>query len=220
MGPLLDVERAALDAIRERVRRQAVTRVFTLRHDYTRVLLDRQKTRRFLRAELGGRRLELVAFEHSLYYCAADRWPTLLRNVFDVLLAPTGAIHCVLMSARSDEPATTTWLYNHFAGEFFGHLNDQDLRALGEELRRDPHFGQAQILTRTDRVQFFVDDFRALMSVVWMVLLYPNVHRYTTAQRREITEHVYRTLFAKRKPLVQDQDHLVLYRGLREPGLI
>ena len=58
------------------------------------------------------------------------------------------------------------------------------------------------------------------MSVVWMVLLYPNVHRYTTAQRREITEHVYRRLFARRRPLFQDQDHVVVYRGLRCRGLI
>ena len=68
-------------------------------------------------------------------------------------------------------------------------------------------------------MRFFVDDFRALMSVVWMILLYPNVHRYTAAQRREITEHVYRHLFAERKPLFQDQDHLVIYRGVRK-GLI
>ncbi len=66
-----------------------------------------------------------------------------------------------------------------------------------------------------------MDDFRALMSVVWMILLYPNVHRYTTAaERREITELVYRRMFARRKPLLQDQDHLAIHRGLRERGLI
>jgi len=36
------------------------------------------------------------------------------------------------------------------------------------------------------------------------------VHRYTAAERREITEHVYR----------QDHDHVVIYRSLRERGLI
>lgn len=65
-----------------------------------------------------------------------------------------------------------------------------------------------------------MDDFRALMSVVWMILLYPNVHRYTAAERREITELVYRRMFPRRKPLLQNQDHLVIYRGLRERGLI
>lgn len=143
-----------------------------------------------------------------------------MSNVFDVLLAKTGAIHCVLMSASADNPATTTWLYNHFAGKFFGHRNDQDLRAFEREPRRDRRFARAEILARTDRVRFFVDDFRALMSVVWMILLYPNVYRYTAAERREITEIVYRRLFARRKPRLQDQDHLVIYRGLRDNGLI
>ena len=53
-----------------------------------------------------------------------------------------------------------------------------------------------------------------------MILLYPNVHRYTAAQRRQITEYVYRQFFARRRPLFQDQDHLVIYRGLRGRGLI
>jgi hypothetical protein len=217
---LLDVERSALGVIRERIRRQSLTHVFALRHDYTKVFLDRGATQRFLRTELGGRRLDLIAFEHSLYYCPAAEWPTVLRNVFDVLLSTQGAIHCVLMSSSADDPATTTWLYNHFAGRFFGHRNDQDLRAFARELRRDRRFARAEVLVKTDRVRFFVDAFRELMSVVWMILLYPNVHRYTAGQRREITEHVYRSLFAKRKPLLQEQDHVVIYRGLRRKGLI
>jgi hypothetical protein len=217
---LLDVERAALAVIRERVRRQAVSHVVALRQDYTEVLLERDRTRAFLARELGGERLDLIAFEHSLYYCPADRWPALMANAVDVLLRPTGAIHAVLMASRAADPATTTWLYNHFAGKFFGHVNDQDLQALAAGMRRDRRFARAQILTKTDRVRFFVHDFPALMSVIWMILLYPNVHRYTTAQRREITQHVYRRLFARRRPLYQDQDHLVVYRGVRGKGLI
>jgi hypothetical protein len=58
---LLDVERSAIDVIRDRIRRQSLTHVFTLRHDYTKVLLDRDETRRFLRRELGGRRLDLAS---------------------------------------------------------------------------------------------------------------------------------------------------------------
>ena len=30
------------------------------------------------------------------------------------------AVHAVLMASRSDDPTTTTGLYNHFAGRFFG----------------------------------------------------------------------------------------------------
>ena len=217
---LLDIEKTALAVINERVRRQALTHVVTLRDNYTEIFADRDKTRRFLREELGGKRLHLIAFEHSLYYCPAERWRPLLDNVFDLLLAPTGAIHCVLMSSSATNPSTTTWLYNHFAGKFFGHTNTQDLRAFARDAVRARWFGRAQILTKTDRVRFFVDDFRALMSVVWMILLYPNVHHYTPAQRHEITRHVYRHLFARRKPLFQDQDHLVIYRGVRGRGLI
>jgi hypothetical protein len=217
---LLDIERSALEVIRERIRRQALTHVFALRHDYTKVFLDRDATRRFLRRELGGRRLNLIAFEHSLYYCPADQWRAVLLNVFDILLSKVGAIHCVLMSSSARNPSTTTWLYNHFAGKFFGHRNDQDLSAFADRLRRDRRFGRAEIFSKTDRVRFLVDDFRELMSVVWMILLYPNVHRYNPGQRREITEHVYRSLFAKRRALLQDQDHLVIYRGLPGKGLI
>jgi hypothetical protein len=217
---LLDIERAALAVINERIRRQSVTHVATLRDNYAEVLGDGDRTRRFLRDRLGGQRLHLIAFEHSLYYCPAARWRTILDNAFDVLLAPTGAIHCVLMSSRATNPSTTTWLYNHFAGRYFGHVNDQDLLAFARQAARGGWFGRAQILTKTDRVRFFVDDFRALMSVVWMILLYPNVHRYTREQREAITRHVYRKLFAPKKPLLQDQDHLVIYRGIRGRGLI
>ena len=110
---LLDIERAALAVINERIRRQAVTHVSTLRDNYTEIFADRDRTRRFLRGALGGRRLHLIALEHSLYYCPADRWRQLLDNVFEVLLAPAGAVHCVMMSASATDPSTTTWLYNH-----------------------------------------------------------------------------------------------------------
>jgi hypothetical protein len=217
---LLDIERAALAVINERIRRQSVTHVATLRDNFTVVFADRDRTRRFLRERLGGRRLHLIAFEHSLYYCPAANWRRILDNVFDELLAPTGAIHCVLMSSSARNPSTTTWLYNHFAGRFFGHVNDQDLRKFAVAAARGRWFGGAQILTKTDRVRFYVDDFRALMSVVWMILLYPNVHRFTREQREAITRHVYRTLFARKRPLLQDQDHMVIYRGVRGPGPI
>ena len=217
---LLDVERSALDVIWERIRRQSVTHVFPIRRDYTEIFLDRDRARRFLREELDGRRLDLVAFEHSLYYCPTAQWRSLLEIVVDELLAPVGAVHLVLMSATATDPFTTTWLYDHFAGKFLGRTNDQDLGGFARLLRRERSLGAAQILSKTDRVRFFVDDFRSLMSVVWMILLYPNVHQYTTAQRREITEHVYRRFFARSRPLLQDQDHVVIYRGVRGHGLI
>ena len=62
--------------------------------------------------------------------------------------------------------------------------------------------------------------FERFMSVVWMILLYPNVHEYTLEQREEITEFVYRTLWSRKKPLVQVQDHVVVYRGRGMRGLV
>src|SRR5688500_4877262 len=44
---LLDIERAALAVINERIRRQAVTHVFTPRDNYPAVFADRARTRRF-----------------------------------------------------------------------------------------------------------------------------------------------------------------------------
>ena len=97
---------------------------------------------------------------------------------------PSAAIHAVLMASRSDDPRSTTWLYNHFAGRFFGRHNDQDLRACARELRRDPAFAGRRCVTKSSRVEFFVDDFEQFMAVVWMILLHPNVHASRSTQQR------------------------------------
>jgi hypothetical protein len=110
-------------------------------------------------------------------------------------------------------PSSTTWLYNHFAGRFCGAHHDQDLRAFAGTLARDPALPDARVRSRASRVEFFVDDFERLMGVVWMILLYPNVHRYTREQMIEIIEHVHERLWRPGRPLVQEQDHLVCYRG-------
>jgi len=68
--------------------------------------------------------------------------------------------------------------------------------------------------------EVLVDPFTREAEAKCSIRLYPNVHRYTAVQRRETTEHVYRRLFSRRKPLFQDQDHVVSYRGLRGKGLI
>jgi len=68
--------------------------------------------------------------------------------------------------------------------------------------------------------EVLVDLFTREAEVKCSIRLCPNVHRYTPVQRRETTEHIYRRLFARRKPLLQDQDHVVISRGLRSKGLI
>jgi hypothetical protein len=57
---LLDLDRPALDVVRERIRRQSVRGVVTIKQDYNRVLLDPAATRRFVATKLGGKRVELI----------------------------------------------------------------------------------------------------------------------------------------------------------------
>lgn len=190
-----------------------------VRGDYGKLLGSDAATLRFRKRALGGRRVTLVTLHHSLYYAPRSAWPGLFRRIYQHLLAtrpgpgPTATIHAVLMSPRSDDRASTSWLYESFAGRYFGVVNDQDLRAFAGELRRDPTFADAQVEVRSTVVDFFVDDFALFMAVVWMILLYPNVHRYGPEQRIEITEYVYRELWSRGRPLVQRQDHLIVYRG-------
>lgn len=211
---LLDLDREALGILRERVRRQTTRHVFPHRADFHRLLLDREATTAFARRKLGGRRVHLVTLHHSLYYCPEAEWEVLFRNLHRHVLARRSAVHAVLMASRSANPHTTTWLYNHFAGKFCGHVNDQDLRRFGRRLKAGPAFADVHVSERTDRVTFWVDDFAGFMAVIWMILLYPHVHDYSPAQRRAIVEHVYHTFWRRRQPLIQTQHHLTLYRGI------
>jgi hypothetical protein len=206
---LLDIEEAALAVVAERVRRQGTERVALIPGDFTKLLKDRAAARRFRRASLGGRRMTLVTLHHSLYYAARSAWPSLFDSLIAEILSPAAAIHAVLMANRSDDPSTTTWLYNHFAGRFCGARNDQDLAGFARELRGNGR----RVLAKSTRIEFRVDDFELLMGAVWMILLYPNVHRYTREQRIEIIEHVYEKLWLRAVALAQVQDHVAVYRG-------
>ena len=215
---LLDIESEALDVVRERVRRQGTDHVYPLQGDYRSQLGDEQRIRRFRARRLGGRRMTLVTLHHSLYYSAESSWLPLMRGVYRSVLSaarsdgPSAAIHAVLMANRSRNPRSTTWLYNHFAGQYFGVRNDQDLRGFGRQLRCDPHFAGARIVAARSTVHFFVPDFEQFMGVVWMILLHPTVHRFSRPQQCEVIEHVYRELWSRELPLLQEQDHLVIYR--------
>jgi hypothetical protein len=218
---LLDIEDSALDVVAERIERQATDRVALIRGDYTTLLRDAAAARRFRAAHLAGRRMTLVTLHHSLYYAPRAAWRPLVEGIYREILArptagarhgPSAAIHAVLMASRSDDPSTTTWLYNHFAGRFCNAHNDQDLRGFARELARGARLPDARVLSQPAHVEFFVDDFERFMGVIWMILLYPNVHRYTRDQMVEIIEHVYDRLWCRGRPLVQVQDHLVVYR--------
>jgi hypothetical protein len=223
---LLDIEEAALDIVAERIERQNTQHVKTIQGNYRDLLLDKRNVRRFRHKELNGHRMTLITLHHSLYYSPKQIWLALFRNMFNVLLAnsssagPSAAIHAVLMANHSEDRTSTTWLYNHFAGRYFGAHNDQDLKGFARELRRDPALARARVMTKTSRVEFRVDDFERFMGVIWMILLHPYVHVYTHDQQSEITEYVYTKLWERNAPLVQMQDHLVVYRGKGIRGLI
>lgn len=217
---LFDIDKQALDIVRERIRRQCTDHVLTIYGDYTRTFLKAAQSKDFLKNKLHGKRVNLISLHHSLYYCQRSMWGNIFENLFRHILGPKGVIHAVLMASRSSSQQTTTWLYNHFAGKFFGCHNDQDLRRFKEELKNKPFFKDTQVLIRTHGVKFFVNDFAKFMAVIWMILLYPNVHRYTAAQKEEIAEFIYRHFWLKKRPLLQMQDHLVVYRGIDFKGLI
>lgn len=217
---LLDINGDALATVTERISRQETDHVATILADYNDIFLDSGRTEEFVRRELSGQRMDLVTLHHSLYYAGKESWRTLFANLISHVMAGSAALHAVLMANSSEDDQTTTWLYNHFAGKFCGVRNSQDLAQFGVELRDDPDVSGFQILTRTNRVKFFVDEFDKFMAVVWMILLYPQIHRYTETQREEITEFVYRRFWQPGRPLLQDQDHLVIYRGMACAGLI
>jgi hypothetical protein len=217
---LLDVNDCALDIIKERIKRQCTDHVIAIKGDYNKIFLNKNNSKFLFKHKLQGKRVHLVTLHHSLYYCEQRHWFEIFDNLYRNFLAPHAAIHAVLMNSKSTNQFSTTWLYNHFAGKFFGVQNDQDLRMFKKELQRAPVFRKAQVLLRTNSVHFYVDDFMKFMSVVWMILLYPGVHKYSLKQREEITKFVYERFYKKRQPLIQEQDHLVVYKGIKFKGLI
>ncbi|MCC5953834.1 MAG: class I SAM-dependent methyltransferase [Acidimicrobiia bacterium] len=218
---LLDRDPLPLAAIEAHVAAQGLDRVTTVTADYLEALGTAADARR-LRRQVGGR-AHLVLFHHSLYYSPRSLWPTLVGNAWRELLVradvddpPTAAVHAVLMASRSADPTTTSSLYARWAGRFFGAHNDQDLGEFARWLRRSDHLEGAQVATRRSTVRFDHPDFEAFMAVVWMLLLHPDVHCFSPQQQDEVTEWVYRELWAPGVPLRQEQHHLVLQRGSAE----
>lgn len=217
---LVDIEKRGLNIIKERIHRQYTDHVQTIPGDYRKYFLSPKAAKTFLKTKLANRKTDLITLHHSLYYSKESEWNCIFDNLFRFILAPKGAMHAVLMSSESNNPYSTTWLYNHFAGKFFGHRNNQDLLKFKKELFKNPIFHKAQIVSKTSYIKCFIDDFNKFMAVVWMILLYPSVHRYSLKQREEITEFIYKKFWNKKRPLLQQQDHLVIYRGVGFKGLI
>jgi len=217
---LLDLDKQELDIVKERIHRQHINHVVTILADYNKVFLNPKKTELFLKTRLSGKKVNLIAIHHSLYYCKETMWTMLFNNIYRQILAPLGAIHTVLMAAKCKNQYTTTWLYNHFVGKFFGEYNNQNLLEFKKQLRGERFFSKAYILSKTNCISFFVNDFAKFMAAIWMVLLYPNVYKYNLKQKEEITEFVYEKFWQKKKPLLQMQDHVVIYKGTGFRALI
>lgn len=217
---LLDLDKQALATVKERISRQHTGHVATICADYNRIFLNNNNLESFFKNKLGESKVNLVTLHHSLYYSPAACWEIIFENIYRKILASQGAIHAVLMASKSSNQYSTTWLYNHFAGKFFNCRNDQDLYEFKARLDKVKLFKDTKKLIKTQRVIFHVNDFTKFMSVVWMILLYPNVHKYNLAQRKEITDFIYRKFWLKKKPLIQEQDHMVIYRGIKGKGLI
>ncbi len=217
---LVDIEKSALDLLKERIQRQFTAHIHVMQADYRKLFLNQKTTKEFLAKKLDGKKVELIMLHHSLYYAEKQEWSSILENLFKIILAPKGAIHIVLMSAESKNPYSTTWLYNHFVGKFFNQKNNQDLLRFKKELSKNSVFRKAQIISKTSNVKCFVKDFNKFMAVIWMILLYPNVHRYNLKQKKEIVNFIYNKFWIKKRPLLQQQDHVVIYRSLGFKGLI
>ncbi|MCD4847493.1 MAG: class I SAM-dependent methyltransferase [Candidatus Aegiribacteria sp.] len=211
---LLDIDSVPLSIVKDRIQRQWIEHVTTIMADYNRVLVRPEKAEQFLKDKLDGRKPDLITLHHSLYYCDESVWKEFFVSLYRKILARRGAIHAVMMASNSEDRYSTTWLYNHFAGKFFNCRNDQDLNSFGAALEKNRVFSKAKILRQTHCVNFFVDDFEKFMAVIWMILLYPNVHKYSLEQKEEITDHIFDNFWMKKKPLVQIQDHLVIERNM------
>ncbi|MEX3008312.1 class I SAM-dependent methyltransferase [Hoeflea sp. TYP-13] len=210
---LYDIDGTALAIVAERLQRQMIEGVSLVSGDYTVDLADPQTAMRTLSSKLGGRPFDLVTLHHCLYYSSAAIWPVLVEALYDRVLAPGGAMHFALMSARETREGTTTRLYHHFSRMFFGAQTNQDLLLLKDELKVHPVFRKADISSETHEVTFWVDDFEKYMAVVWMVMLYPHGHRYTLDQRTQIIEFVIENFWRPRRPLIQAQDYLTVFKS-------
>ena len=85
---LLDIEKEALAAVKERIQRQDTRNVVTVLGDFNKSLANINKVQTFREKRLLGKRLELITFQHSLYYQKFKKWPAFIENIFKCLLAP------------------------------------------------------------------------------------------------------------------------------------
>lgn len=215
---LYDIDGAALASLKERLVRQQLDNVHLVQGDYSKDFLTPEVARQALASLLDGEKQDLITLHHALYYAPVSTWPDLITALYGHILAENGVMHMALMSARETRPHTSTWLYNHFAGKFFGSATDQDLLQLRQDLSLGTALKDCQIVTEKKDVTFWADDFELFMSAVWMILLHPHAHEFNLEQRVEITEFVIEQFWIPQRPLVQVQDYLAIHKlGIAPP---
>jgi hypothetical protein len=89
---LVDIEQAAIDIILERNKRQGINHARAVRGDYLSLLANEDSARRFVREVLGGRRMDLIALHHSMYYAPRGAWMDLIAAKYSHIPA-SGGMH-------------------------------------------------------------------------------------------------------------------------------
>lgn len=203
---LYDKDPDALDAVDAIVRRHMLNNVNLEVGDYLNDFRSGEAARETIASKFNGVQFDLITLHHSLYYCEPAIWPELLSRLNTYALSKPGALHVALMSSSTDQPYTTTWLYNRFARKFFGVSSEQNLLKLPEQMQKTAQ--DLSFSTSSSATRFRPTSFRELMAVVWMIMLYPDIHEYDLEQRMEITEFVFDEFWQPRRDLVQIQDYL------------
>lgn len=208
---LVDNDTEALTVLKERLARQFYTNICTVLENYE-AFLDLNYLRAFRKIQLHGQKADAIFLHHALYFLPMEKWLPLITNIYNELLAPKGIIHCVLMSRFSDDPLTTSWLYNHYSRRYFSRINGQSLLTLQDGLMAEDRLKDAELSSYTSEVRFWVNDFEQFMQVIWMILLHSTVHRYDRTQMEEIIRDTHAKFFAPQQPLLQSQDHLFIQK--------
>ncbi len=214
---LYDLDADALDILRERTRRLFLSDVHLEQGDYLADFLSEETAKAALETRFDGIPFDLITFHHALYYCSPEDWPDLLRSICLQILNAPGTLHLALMSSKTEQPYTTTWLYNRFAQKFFSTRNSQDLLQLPSKLRSMPGMRRMRYSTDSRAVRCRPQSFDDLMAVVWMILLYPHVHDFSADHRAEITEFVLDAFWLAERDLVQIQDYVTIAKIANDP---
>ncbi len=209
---LYDKDPEALSAVAHVVERHMLNEIHLEVGDYLDDFRTEASAKDTLSRKFGGVPFELITLHHSLYYCEPAIWPELVGNLKTHILNKPGVLHIALMSSSTDRPHTTTWLYNLFARKFLGVSNSQNLLDLPAQLQQNEQ--DLSFSTRSSATRFRPTSFQELMAVVWMIMLYPDVHNFDLDQRTEIAEFVLDEFWLPRRDLIQIQDYLTAVKKI------